>query len=315
MGTQLKGYSSKLKQSQTRPEDVHVTVEPIRQLQLGVSTMAHMFVTFLNADAVEANSTKNMIVATAHNAKVGDVISFTSGAHNGREVKVIDVETNNIYLGEDLGAAPVAADTFDILRHLYPRLTSNGNIQTTSTTLGFIRDGLAQEVVEDTVTPANNVPLPVKLSGITGDVNVTAQNLNVQLSDSGVNYDSVRIGDGTDQLAINTDGSVNVVNVTTALDTKFIHRHSYSGVNVTTAAYTQLIASTSSAIKKLQIFDSSGQTLVIALGGAGAEVDKVYIIPGGNGEVECLISAATRVSVKAVSANATLGELVINFIG
>lgn len=315
MGSQFKGYPSKHQLMMTDPADIHVTAEPIRESQVGITTLAHMFVTLINADAVEALSTTKKIVATAHNAKVGDIVSFSSGIHNGREVKVVDVDANNIFIGEDLGTAPTAADTFDILRHLYPRLTQGGNIQVTTSTFGFNKDGVNVEVNEDTVVPANNIPLPVKLTGLTGDLTVNAGELNIHQSHVGVNYDSIRLGDGTDLLAINADGSTNVVNITPSLDTKFIHRHDYSSGNVTTAAYTQLIASTTTAITKLQIFDSSGRTMVLAIGGVGVEADKVYVIPGGNGSLECVIPAASRVSVKAVSANATVGELVINFIG
>ena len=90
--------------------------------------------------------------------------------------------------------------------------------------------------------------------------------------------------------------------------------HDYSSVNVTTAAYVELIASTSVACKQLEIFDSSGQLLILALGAAASEVDKLYILPGGNGQVICNIPAGTRVSIKAVSASATAGYLAINFI-
>lgn len=94
-----------------------------------------------------------------------------------------------------------------------------------------------------------------------------------------------------------------------------IVRNDYSSVNVTTSAYTQLIASTSAQINKIQIFDSSGQTMVLAVGAAASEVDQIYIFPGGNGDVELLIPAGSRVSVKAVSATADSGELIINCFG
>jgi hypothetical protein len=87
--------------------------------------------------------------------------------------------------------------------------------------------------------------------------------------------------------------------------------HDYT-TPVTTAAYTELIASTSAAIKRLEIFDSSGQLLVLALGAAASEVDLLYILPGGNGQITQEIPAGTRVSIKAVSANATTGYIAIN---
>lgn len=70
--------------------------------------------------------------------------------------------------------------------------------------LRFFRDQVETAVSEDTVDPSKSRPLPVKLTGITGDVNIDAANVNleVQLTDEGANYDAVRIGDGTERLDI-----------------------------------------------------------------------------------------------------------------
>lgn len=86
----------------------------------------------------------------------------------------------------------------------------------------------------------------------------------------------------------------------------------YSSVNVTTAAYVQLVASTTSATNLLQVFDSSGQTMIIAVGAAASEIDQCYIFPGGQGDIPLAIPAGSRVSVKAKTASATSGYLAIN---
>jgi len=61
----------------------------------------------------------------------------------------------------------------------------------------------------DRYTASN--PLPVQLSD--GSVNIETLNaqLEVHLQHNGSDYDSVRIGDGTDLLAVNADGSINVM--------------------------------------------------------------------------------------------------------
>lgn len=92
-------------------------------------------------------------------------------------------------------------------------------------------------------------------------------------------------------------------------------RNSYVSTPVTTAAYVQLIASTSNLYQEFEIFDSSGQTLVIAFGGAGVEVDSFLVFPGGNGRVSHKVLAGTRISIKAVSGNAIAGEISINLRG
>lgn len=90
------------------------------------------------------------------------------------------------------------------------------------------------------------------------------------------------------------------------------HRIDYVGTPVTTAAYTTVVASTAKDINTIQIFDSSGETLMIATGGAGSESD-LFLIPPGGIDVEVFIAAGTRISVKAVSNNATSGEADYNF--
>jgi hypothetical protein len=110
---------------------------------------------------------------------------------------------------------------------------------------------------------------------------------------------------------VNSDGDVFVVEQgRTAVDTA---RHSYSSTPVNTTNWQQLIASTSGAIRRVEIFDSSGQTLELGVGAPGSEVRQILIFPGGNGVVPLTIASGARVSVRAVSATANEGEISINF--
>ncbi len=86
----------------------------------------------------------------------------------------------------------------------------------------------------------------------------------------------------------------------------------YTSTPVTSAAYVQLIASTTSDANMVEIFDSSGVTLYFAVGAAASEVDQFIITPGGNGQVSLAIPAGSRVSVKATSTSATVGVIVVN---
>jgi hypothetical protein len=74
----------------------------------------------------------------------------------------------------------------------------------------FNLNGVATVVSKDTVTPANSKALPVELTGASGPINITAGDLNVQLSDQGANPDVTRIGDGTNQLAITVGNAAKV---------------------------------------------------------------------------------------------------------
>lgn len=85
----------------------------------------------------------------------------------------------------------------------------------------------------------------------------------------------------------------------------------YGSTNITTAAYTQLIASTTSATNFLDIFDSSGQAMILATGAGGSEVILAYVAPGGD-TIRVQIPASTRIAYKALSANATTGYLLMN---
>lgn len=89
--------------------------------------------------------------------------------------------------------------------------------------------------------------------------------------------------------------------------------HDYSSGNVTTAAYTTLVGSMPAQCSQVEIFDSSGQSLYLAVGAAASEQNKIIVVPGGNGKVPLEVSAATRLSIKALTANATSGYIVINF--
>ncbi len=88
---------------------------------------------------------------------------------------------------------------------------------------------------------------------------------------------------------------------------------SYLSTPVTTAAYVQLVASTPADVKQIEIFDSSGQSLYLATGAALSEANKILVIPGGNGRIPFVIPAGTRLSLKALTANAVAGYITINF--
>lgn len=85
----------------------------------------------------------------------------------------------------------------------------------------------------------------------------------------------------------------------------------YSSTNITTSAYVQLIASTTSAANYLDIFDSSGQAMILAVGASGSEVIQGYISPGGD-QVPLHIPAGSRVAYKALTSNATAGYLLMS---
>ena len=141
---------------------------------------------------------------TATPARVGDFVRFENGAAAFLEIPIVKVETNRFMLAVNNGFLPVSGNTFFIMRYTTQRVDDTGSpiIVSSSGPVAFVKNGSNQNVTEDTVTPANNNPLPVKLTSVTGDINITAGDLNVQLSDQGLNPDVTRIGDGTNRLGI-----------------------------------------------------------------------------------------------------------------
>jgi len=89
-------------------------------------------------------------------------------------------------------------------------------------------------------------------------------------------------------------------------------RNVYSGTPVTTAAWVQLIAATPDTINAITLFDSSGQTLELGVGAPASESRVLIIPPGGiDATTPLRIASGARVSVRAVSATASVGEITL----
>jgi hypothetical protein len=91
----------------------------------------------------------------------------------------------------------------------WDRLTMDADgLEVSAGPIKFLKDGVETVVNEDTVNSANNEPLPVKLTSITGDINITANDLNVAISHLN---DSTRIGDGVELVEVTTNNDMQVV--------------------------------------------------------------------------------------------------------
>lgn len=142
---------------------------------------------------------------------------------------------------------------------------SNFKDNKTELTNKFIRNGTAVDVIEDDVNPANNQPLPVKLTGVTGDINITAGDLNVSINQ---NTDSVEIfgNDGTTNRAVKTDTAGNLnVNVISTVGATAFGVATNTRVTLTALAPTLVLASNVNR-KFSNISNSSGSLVTIQLG-------------------------------------------------
>jgi hypothetical protein len=192
-----------------------------------------------------------------------------------------------------------------------------GNAVATETTLAAIKTAVelidnaisGNELQVDVVTSA--LPAGAATEATLASVEADTSSLAGCVSGTEVQVDIVAaLPSGTNNI-----GDVDVASIVASTGRSAVTRarHVYSSTPVTTATYQQLVASLPSAVNEIEIFDSSGETLVIATGAISSEVDQVYVFPGGNGRIPLAIASGARVSVKAVSATASAGEIAINF--
>lgn len=88
----------------------------------------------------------------------------------------------------------------------------------------------------------------------------------------------------------------------------------YSSTNVTTGAYVTLVASTPTSVGKLEVCDTSGKILKLAVGVSGSEVDIASVPVSSCLIVPYYIVGGTRIAIKAVDASATTGYNLLSFI-
>ena len=344
-----KGYPSQKKLVNPVDGDVSVTqvsvpkcefntVQPIGIDKNGADSVPRFVYKFSLNDEAEAGSTNRKVVATAHGARVGDVIRFKTGVNSNVDMAIIGVpDANTMYLGGELIAAPTVGDDFDLFRYIIPQVDSDGNIQTSSGPIQFVLDGTATTVEEDTAVVGNTIPLPVKQvnsSGVEvsaliltelGDIETELNSINTKLTDVNTELDAItaELVDANISLG-NIDVSLNSLetevtaikntlqNGKQVVDTIF---YQYSGVN--NSAWTQIEASTASQSNALTLFESGGYAMELGIGAAASETRLMVIPPGGlNGEINIAIPAGSRLSVRCLEAQTvSVGYIVCNLLG
>ena len=146
-------------------------------------------------------------------------------------------------------------NTLQLINNALEILTTTVNDNSQNVIVQFDKDGNVVDVKEDTLTPSNNTPLPVKITSTSGDINITAGDLNVQLSHVGTNYDSIRIGDGTNLLSINADGSLNVV----TKEENRLSRYSISREDISTSTEYYGFVATNGSWYIIQVDTTNGE--------------------------------------------------------
>lgn len=195
--------------------------------------------------AVTLSTDRKEITLTipAHEAvRAGEVLRFYTGTLEFIELDIFNVvDANNLKVYNVMEALPIVGDTVKTAYYRTPEFDISGGVIVSPGPIEFVQDGVDTQVEEDTavpannkplpaglyfykdgvavpvnkdtVTPANTEPIPVEIVSAAGvEINITAGDINVHLSDVGANFDATRIGDGSGiYLAVNADGSINVV--------------------------------------------------------------------------------------------------------
>ena len=91
-------------------------------------------------------------------------------------------------------------------------------------------------------------------------------------------------------------------------------RLGYSTTNVTTGSWVQLVSSLPNFVRKVQVFDSSGQVMRLGLGATTSAVAMPWVImPGGQSDMIPMMAAAGQsLDIEAVSGTANAGEIDLN---
>jgi hypothetical protein len=164
-----------------------------------------------------------------HNALVNYVLRITVGVNENFEFDIISIiDSDNFLILPLLPAIDISGDSGIIMGWVTNKANADGsqivtlapvplqfvkdstvinvnedtvtpaNNSALPTGLFIYKDGVQTPITKDTGTPANNVGIPVEIVAASGTpINITAGDINVQLTDLGANFDAVRLGDGS----------------------------------------------------------------------------------------------------------------------
>lgn len=195
----IRGYPAGQKLTKLQaPLNEFVTVQPMdNNLRTGMDVVSRSAFRVNSATvartalALTGNPSDNsgtVVVDTATPARVGDYVRFETGNAVGLEIAIAEVSTNSFKLAAVLPAAlaPVATDTFYILRYATQRLASDGTpiVTTSAAPIQYVLNAVNTEVAEVTATPANSRPLPVKILGGNGNEAIGNTNETAPASDT-----------------------------------------------------------------------------------------------------------------------------------
>lgn len=108
---------------------------------------------------------------------------------------------------------------------------------------------------------------------------------------------------------------VRLVTDSGGITTRYRDGVSEGTVTYSTAGYTELVSAAQNTqnINQIEIFDSTGNTALLATGAIASEIVLIHVTPGGNGIVGLRVDAGLRLSLRPMTTPANNTECVINF--
>jgi hypothetical protein len=253
----IQGFPTQQKTTTARPN--FVTLNSVGKGKFGIDSIPKLF--FRSALGIQTvvsyDFQSKSLEVTGHDAIIGDMLRFETGANAFVEVPITAIlDVDHIEIApEVLTSNPIAGDTLYIMKATSQRGSSDGTPIISQGPIQYNKDGVVEEVTEDDAVPANNralpsklfiefngedlpvhydgtpantVAIPVALTNIASGqpINITAGDLNVNITHNGPNPSSVRIGDGTteagvtlaNELKVNdADAIAELVDINTAL--------------------------------------------------------------------------------------------------
>jgi len=265
-----------------RPDSV--TANQYSQVKInGLNTAPQVAWTLITTDTSEANSTTTLITATAHSAKVGDLIRFTAGTNAQVDAYVASVATNSITLAQALPAAP-GTNNFSIYRSVGITADPSGQLI------------MVGPVAHDGVVAGN--PLLIGIEARTSNLTAVA------------NGDLTRVIGDTVGRAVFHPYTLPQLIVTGAVGSDIVNTASTQviaagGAGIITYITSVQLTNTSATVTRVDILDGAtvkAFAVVGAAAGSSSSIDLVFPVPlRGTANTAWNVQCATTATVTRAS--------------
>lgn len=211
----------------------------------------------------------------------GNALTSTAGSLNANVTNTVTVQATNL----DIRDLSSASDSVTVVQGTSPWVVSATDLD-----------------IRNLVFATDKVDVSGSSVSITGDVNVTATNLDIR--DLSHVADSIRIGDGTDFLAVNADGSINVTGTFTILG-QYAEDSAHASGNV--GIYNLAVRSDAPAVATSADGDYASQTV--------DAYNRLWVNAGANVSISSSAASVTTTSALLVASTAGRRRIMVQNAG